>query len=244
MDRMDTSDDGAFQFKQRRGRAYRFPTRNILFRRPRGFGRRGYRTNFRRTGTQALKEVRKLKRDINSRVEKKVATATVSINLAAGVAQYITLAAMPQGTTGATRIGDKITIETLAWKLRLAVADTETLGASLRVVIVYDRKPLGAAATWQQVFHLNDINALMNMDNQYRGRFQVLYDQMFGLNVAGEQMKFTKGFLKANKKVLYNGNAGTVADIQYGHLFMMAMSQSNDQNANISGYMRIRYSDD
>lgn len=228
---MDTSDDGAFRSRRYTRRPKQFPRRNIFPRR-------------RNVGRIALREVNKIKRDLKKGIELKDVTGDINLTLVAGTAQSTALVyTVTQGTTGITRIGDDILVNSIAFKGALKLADNETKGAYVRIMLVYDRRPNGAQATIGEVLHAGTPLALYNIDNEYRGRFQMLYDQIFNLNIEGQAQGLFKGFIKRKMHVLYNGNAGTIADLQKGNIFFLVISSGNDQNLAMTGYVRLRYTD-
>jgi hypothetical protein len=180
-------------------------------------------------------------------VEKKWKDGLVNItNLVSGTPQYLSVTDIDQGTTSSTRIGDEITLKSLTFRIRFHLLDSETIGGLIRWMLIYDRRPLGAQATLTQVLNVgNSTTAIMNMNPQYRGRFQILHDSMLQLNVSGKQFGSSKGYIPLrNLKCKYNATGGGVSDQQTGNLFIAVVSNGNDANLQINGYLRIRFTDE
>lgn len=229
-DMMDTSDEGAFKKGVPMKYHYGYPR----FRRKRP------------TVRQVQRQVNQIKQIFTKGIEIKEGTAALDKSLVADTPQYLSMCSMSQGTTGTTRVGDKITIRSLAFRgsVYLSEAPAETTMTTFRILFVVDRTPNGATSTWTNVLHNASVYSFMNLDRQYKGRYQVIYDQTFHCPIDSDFKKEFKGFKKFNLVVGYNGNAGTVADIQKNHLFMMVQSTGNTQNAELEGFFRIRYTDE
>lgn len=194
---------------------------------------------------QVNKKVNKLYKRLQKEVDLKHWTVATNLeNLVAVTPQYSSLVSgIVQGDTDQTRNGDKIRVQSIAWNMDFAVATNETGGTIIRFFIVYDRRPNGAQATYTNVLNAANTRALMNLDTQYLGRFQVLYDQTFLLDTADNQYAKCKGYRKVNLPVWYNANTGAIGDVQRGNLFAMIITQNNDQNMNAYGYIRLRFTD-
>lgn len=146
-----------------------------------------------------------------------------------------------QGTSGTTRIGRKILMKSLICQGYL----TNTSNIA-RILIVYDKQSNGAAPAATDVLTSNTIFALMNLDN--RDRFIVvadIYPFAQSENLAGNDTTTMAYYLrrKMNLETIYSGNAGTVADITSGGLFMMT-NVNGGTIAGESGITRIRFVDE
>lgn len=227
LDRMDTSGDGAYRFNWK-GRPVNF------------YGRqRRYKPTVRRVQRQ----VNQLRRAITSDVERKEKTGQIGLNLVADTPQYTSLPLLEQGTTADKRIGNKIKLVSYTYKIKLNLLNNETNGAAVRLVIIYDRRPNGAEATWTDIFNASHFSALLNLDKEFSGRFQILHDQVFTLDVNGPQIRVEKGHVKINKITTYNGVVGDITDVQSGNLMVALYATANDQNVAVQGYHRLRYID-
>lgn len=185
--------------------------------------------------------IRKFKKE----EEKKLIDSTVNMAaLVGGTMQFQGLVYSQQGNTKTTRIGNKINLESLAWRGYIGIATNETAGALIRVLLVMDRKPEGGQAPATEMLTTEAVESLYNTDEAYQGRFQFLYDKTFVLTDQKNQFIAVKGFIPFNgRKVSYNGNAGTVADIMKNNLFFAIITAGNDQNASASIKCRVRFTD-
>lgn len=154
------------------------------------------------------------------------------------------------------RIGRQITMKSIEVHMRFEAKAPEAgvTPSAIRVLIVYDRQTNGAALTVAQV--LSSVGgplvtlAPKNLEN--RDRFQILRDMKFGLPcsvstdfmAAPKVMKFYQG---VNLSTTYNtGDAGTVADITTGSLYMITLASDAAAGAHMPLYSfvsRVRYAD-
>ena len=115
-----------------------------------------------------------------------------------------------------------------------------------RVVLVYDRQANATALTWNDVFGSSSIHYPRNLEN--RKRFKILMDQSYVINAAGEPGtgRVEKFYRKLAHPVTFNaGDAGTIADITTGSLYLMWTSSvgAGATAGTIQGRARVRYSD-
>jgi len=107
-----------------------------------------------------------------------------------------------------------------------------------------DRKPNGAVFTGAQLLATDEAFGLINLDPQYVGRFQILYDRTFTCAPGGKQIykfKFTvplKGI-----KASYNNVGATINELQKNHLAMGFWAYNNGQNCSLDANVRTRFSD-
>lgn len=140
---------------------------------------------------------------------------------------------MQQGTSGLTRIGDRIRVRRIQiWFKMDAVMDA----ANIRMMLIRDRKPNGALPTSALIFEnstLADVNPVYAMYNedQIPSRFTILKDKVYTVNVyGGATDRIEKKIyhwdirLKHPKPTIYSGNAGTIADILENSYLLAWMS--------------------
>lgn len=148
-----------------------------------------------------------------------------------------------QGTTLSTRIGNKITVISLAMRWLIKVGNEL---APIRLVICYDRRPLGADATSSDLFVTdNQINSGYFKYGTNKGRFQVLLDKTYSTSqlVTASSRIADKMYWKGALNVDYSGNAGTVADLDKGNFLIMAMSEGNGVAIDIDYGYSFRFTD-
>ena len=97
--------------------------------------------------SRALYMIRKLKNE----EEKKIHEVYVDHDVASGSTATTSLSLIAQSTTAGsstTRIGNKISVQSLAFKGKINLADSETAkGVICRLLLVMDRRPQGTQAT-------------------------------------------------------------------------------------------------
>ncbi len=224
--RMDTSSDGSFLPRQFR----RQPMRRF----------RGRRTN---PGKQALREIRKMKKAINKSVELKHKTTAVdALALNTNAAAATSLVLMQQGNTSNTREGDDITLKQMTWKLQFQLNTAEANPVTLRMIVVYDRRPLGAGVGLADILNAERTWGLMNLDGDMKGRFQIVHDNIFEFATGGQEAHFTKGYVDLkNKKTIYDGNVGDITDVQEGNLSVFLITNGNASSVIANGFVRLRW---
>ncbi len=218
-------------FERRRGRVY---TRRVA-------PKTGYWA-----GVQALNEVRRLKRD--EEIKEKTAGTSLTVPLAdTGITQYLN--DIDQGTTISTRIGNKIVIKSVQFRAMTSWNALETGVSAVRIAIVYDRKPNGNKADWNQIFDTNKIRGNINSANPlYAGRFQVLFDETYEIdynNIVANSTKrmFPKTFIRRSMKCEYNATGGGIADCQKGALLLCACGSTLSHDLSLAHNTKIKYAD-
>lgn len=152
------------------------------------------------------------------------------------------------GNTSSTRIGQKVTVKSLEVKYRAAVVATTGLDQTHRMLFVLDRQPNGAALTLAEVLSPTNTEGLRNLASPRR--FKFLIDYRFDLSAATESGSTKAGKLwyvfKKPLVIEYNsGNAGTVADISSGSIYMVLLGSNVAGNTagTAAVVTRIRYFD-
>lgn len=151
-----------------------------------------------------------------------------------------------QGTTATTRIGRMIKMTSLYFKLVFCVSSTSVLAEAIRVLVVYDKQPNGAALTAANVMEVDTLTSPVNLGNQRR--FKILYDQTKAcIGTAGPQnVVFAVKAKKLNKLVEFNtGSTGNIGDIQTGSLYMIVYKTGTlaTTNETVAFYSRVLFSD-
>lgn len=144
------------------------------------------------------------------------------------------------------RVGRKVVMKSVQLQLRPRVTVTTGLAQICRIMLVYDKQTNAAALTIAQVLQNASISGLRNLEN--RDRFVVLMDQFIELSASGNQgdFKHFNKYLRCNLPVIFNsGDAGTIADITTGSLYLITVGSeaAGDTDANVFGYSRVRFED-
>jgi len=172
-----------------------------------------------------------------------------------------------QGAAETNRIGRKILMKSVAIR---AIVDQYRVGTTpandyLRMALVYDRQPNGAAPVFADVFQ--DVDAggsatttsMSNLNISNADRFRVLRDWFWKVDVPGgttlvqnaqvstDFKPFSiKEFVKLGLQTHYNAvNGGTVADITSGALLLLTQGFSSAANSQYRARFvaRIRFTD-
>lgn len=218
-------------------------------RRWRASGGRTYIQKKRSCGTIARKALR-IAKGLAKQVEIKWKDTTAQPTLVSGTPSgaYL-LNGMTQGDDPeGYRDGDKIKMLSVQGK-GLFVSAVDENAFVVRMLIVYDRQPNGAAITWNDVISgTNVVNGLYTLSGARRGTFQVLYDRMIRVPAAGSATNGTevgfKFYRRINREAHYHiGNAGDVTDMNKGSLIALFCSVGNGNNVVTDIRFRIQYTD-
>lgn len=149
------------------------------------------------------------------------------------------------------RNGREIVMKSVEVNFTLQVTPATGTAQVHRVVIVYDRQTNGTALTAADVYGAGPtILSVRNLEN--RKRFKVLMDRTYNLGAAVVQTVGAHNFIrdsfyrKLNHPVTFNsGNAGTVADITTGSMYVVYIGSNaaGPTAGSIVVQARIRYED-
>jgi len=187
-------------------------------------------------------------------VEKKFLDTTVTLFTDLTATASVTLLnGLSQGTTQSTRVGGRIEVKSVQFKVNFQNGTNVSGVSPLRIKIIYDKETNGAAPAATDVMAVNLIDGLNNLNNA--GRFITLFDQTWNPVVGpgtsavatNYQAQFLDGYVKCNLPTKYNaGNTGTVTDISSGSIYVLAWTNGfgfAGTGSDASGYFRIRYTD-
>jgi len=195
--------------------------------------------------------------------EKKFSDTSVQYNLnSTGTVQL--LCAPTLGTDYTNRIGRKIFINsvyirgyaTLESPAIAPTTDTATPTHLVRFILFVDMQPNGAAPAVTDV--LTSASSVAHLNANNRDRFKVLWDKQAtmgpmavvgatGVSLIDKASFPIKKFKKVRQEVIFNaGNAGTIADINTGALYLLSIANiaagvGTDSIAAIT--TRVRFSD-
>jgi len=181
--------------------------------------------------------------------EFKSVDTTYSMDLNTGTSVQL-LNGIARGDEIFERNGREVIMKSIQINLQLFATVVTGVGQTARVVVVYDRQTNAAACTAVQVLQAATVIAPRNLEN--RRRFKILMDRTYLLpsritaTVAGTEFVVDKFYRRLRHPITFNaGDAGTVADITTGSIYMIAIG---DQNAGVSdgalnAVCRIRYQD-
>lgn len=183
----------------------------------------------------------KLEREVE---EKAVTAASGDVIPIAGAGQMHGLGPyLVQGDTGSTRTGDRIMVRRVSARVSIELTAIEALGTSVRIILVYDRRPEGALpANITNCLATDSLLAPYQNQEAFRGRFRFLFDRTVSFDT--NQTKWCDSwFIRKEMPINYGGNAGTVADIYKGHFFLISLARGNAAAVNVIYDLRWIYVD-
>lgn len=190
--------------------------------------------------TRALKTALLVKSLVN--VESKVIDIAPFASGVSNTGVIYTLNSLGQGTTSVTRVGDSVKFQALHLNgyITQHASATNTI---VRVWLIRFKEPRGSTINLSTDFWQN-VNVLSYIQTQKRDRYAILYDRTFHLQAGGASQVQIEKHVKLNAHTKYDGNAGTIADIQTNGYFLVALSNEATNTPVINACLRLRYTDD
>lgn len=150
------------------------------------------------------------------------------------------------GTDIDDRIGRQVMLRSVEMKGYVYPTAGTGVDQIHRVLLVYDRQCNGVAPAITDILKAVSTTAVRNLNN--RKRFKILMDKVFPVSASGEanSIHTYTFYRKLRHPMEFNaGNAGTVADIQNGGLFVVTLGTSAPgATAGGSNWTtRVRYND-
>jgi len=175
---------------------------------------------------------------------KSIDTATNGVADATGFVQLLNGCA--QGSDIGDRVGRQIMMKSIQAKLYSYVTPATGVDQVHRLMIVYDRQVNGSLPSIATI--LNTVTPYSMKNLNYRKRFKILMDKTFVLSASGEDSSqmYTEFYRKLRHPVEFNaGNAGTVADIITGSLYLVSVGNigAGAPAGVVTGNLRVRYTD-
>jgi len=152
-----------------------------------------------------------------------------------------------QGATVYERIGVKVLMRSIRFRCTLTANASPCL-AIVRLAVVYDRQPNGAAPAIGDVFV--DCNGAggtalstgVNITN--KNRFTVLRDQMITIDSAGSLSHDVDWFIPCRLQTEFKASGATIGDISTGSILLIAGATNVTSFINLGNIRsRIRYED-
>jgi len=171
----------------------------------------------------------------------------VTATAAATTASAVTLLdGIARGDEINERIGREVTLRSIQISGVSYVTPATGIDQNHRVLIVYDRQTNAAALTAAQVLSAVSCYAPRNLEN--RKRFKILFDRTWHLNASAEpnSQRIFKFYRRLAHPVTFNaGDAGTVADIVTGSLYMVTLGSAapGATSGEVLVSSRLRYTD-
>lgn len=185
-----------------------------------------------------------VKKEVAKVMDKKVEKKYFDVNNAGGVTNVTAinkLSGVPQGQNDSQRIGDKLSLRNLQYRLEMACGDAYN---RIRITILRwnrdDNTDVVTAGRVYQNLGLS-LHSPFNFDSLRKGDFTILYDKVH--NLVLNQDTTIKNLVKTIKvKSGINFNAGGTTG--EGHLYTLLTSDSGAvTHPSINEYSRITYTD-
>ena len=153
---------------------------------------------------------------------------------------------MTRGDDISQRIGREVTLRSVQLTYQIGSKNNTGTDQYVRVMLVYDRQANGSTALISDILSGSNTYAPRNLENRHR--FSILYDRMIAFNASGEpgSRRVLRFYRRLNHPVTFNGNTGgTIADIQTGALYFVAIGSNPAGATDAAGIMqtRVRYQD-
>lgn len=153
---------------------------------------------------------------------------------------------MTRGDDISQRIGREVTLRSVQLTYQIGSKNGTGTDQYVRAMLVYDRQANGSTALISDILSGSNTYAPRNLENRHR--FSILYDRMIALNASGEpgSRRVLRFYRRLNHPVTFNGNTGgTIADIQTGALYFVAIGSNAAGATDGFGVMqtRVRYQD-
>lgn len=169
-------------------------------------------------------------------------TTNAAINVLAA-ANPILLNGVAQGTDATERVGRKVTWESILCRMRLGLNATTPTNSAYRIMLVVDKQANAAVPAMSDI--LQDTAYLTSPNNMAnRARFVTLWDKKGDLTTSGDAIIIEELFLRKKFQTVYSGTAATIGSIASGALYLCIFGDAAANGLAVSGYTRLRFSDD
>lgn len=154
----------------------------------------------------------------------------------------ICLNAIATGTDVGTRVGREIILKSISGRFGIQCGDSTNF---VRIVIVYDISNNGTIPAVSDILETGDYRSDINYDNL--SRFKVIYDNFFGLSLAGSGAMVDKFYKRvSNLTTTYNNTTAyttTPGDVNVtGSLWLLLISDSSAiPNPGVYYFVRVKY---
>lgn len=153
------------------------------------------------------------------------------------------------GEASNQRVGARVSTKSVSFRFEVDLPVTTStpvagipVQCSGRVVLVWDKQPNAAIATWSGVFQYASYLSYMDIGNAQR--FTILRNQQFSLSPQGDQTLFFDGYVKINMDTIFPAASVNGAPTT-GALLLMYISDQTAAASQplIQGCWRVRYLD-
>lgn len=148
-----------------------------------------------------------------------------------------------QGVDEGQRAGDEIYMKKLYVNYEVAVNDQMLTTDNVRLAIVKDKENTGTAPGFADVFLGAGSSTMKDERTHYKKRYVVLKDLRISLDHNGKRSAIGSFSIPLNCKGIYNGTAGTDADLRENGIFLMVYGAQNTYKSAWNIYTHITFTD-
>lgn len=156
-----------------------------------------------------------------------------------------------QGTTQSERIGRKVIIKKILWKLSLELPNSGSISAgtdTVRIILYQDLQCNGAAAVVTDILQSADVHSFRALDNSHR--FRILMDKTQAINASygagngtandtGNVIRFWKFYKACAIPIEYSSTTGALTEIRSNNIGVLTISEKG--LVGLSSFMRLRF---
>lgn len=236
--------------------------------------RRGGRFKRRRLGTRGIaRRAWRGVRRLNKHIETKQITTTNLAGAISSTATSIILNDITQGNSGVTRVGDRLHIKSVQFKVQLEVTPSTTAAPDfiypyVAFALLIDKQPNGSTPNMIDIWDISNNTVpytefFMGRNWPKRSRFKLIKHKVIRFRVdpvavdtagvptvtykthGSRLWKYYHKFKGAGLRTDYFGNAGTIADITKNSLIMIYWSNFTAAQLQVTMYnwQRITFKD-
>ncbi len=170
----------------------------------------------------------------------------------------VSVLTIAQGTTESTRIGRKVVVRKIGWKMAYTLPETDAAatpvtGDIMRVILYQDRQTNGATATVTGILESADFQSFNQLAN--KSRFRTLMDRTYTINYAGlasdgagvvsqgNVIQEDSFYKNVNIPIEYDNSftTGVIGTMRSNNIGVLTISQGGI--VSFQSKMRIRFSD-
>lgn len=192
-------------------------------------------------GSQLYKDVKFLKSVINP--ELKYYDFSSGAQTPANTGVMLWMSTMTQGSTGTTRIGNSIKLNSFTHK----VTCTQSLAAAesfVRVCVFIDTETRAALPALTDVLLNANVTSMLNMTNAKR--FKILYNKVFAFSINGTtayEDEFYKKFTNNQHMRWDTSGSSAQANVDEGHVYLLLLSTEATNVPTVALQARFRFYD-
>ncbi len=159
-----------------------------------------------------------------------------------------------QGLTESTRVGRRICVHNINFngEVNMPTDIASAHGRNcVKVCLVQDLQANGADASTGDLFATTDLNSFRNLPNA--SRFKILWQKIFTFNagISGNGTLLDTNAMavpfscavKCEIPIEFDAGAGAITEVQSNNLFVVGVSTKSSPICNLSGRLRLRFTD-